>query len=149
MNPVRVELEEGAASLKLEAELNLIYLKDPTNDNVDQVISSWDKHPEPLLKYVIHYPLNISRSFLIPKAPNPLLASLIPAQTYLSFGSQTYDLDKDIDSHHAVLVVEHDQDYMRIDDFQSYKHIIETLSDPNLTGSPFIYKYQLAESFMR
>jgi len=41
----------------------------------------------------------------------------VPPQTYLEFGSETLHLDKDINCEDAVLIVEHDQDYMRIDEF--------------------------------
>ena len=73
---------------------------------------------------------------------------MVPPQTYLSFGSQNFDFEKDIEGEKAILLIEHDQDYMRIDHFTSYKEIIDTLQTTP-AGNPFIYKYQLAESFMR
>ena len=74
-----------------------------------------------LLKYVMLHPFQISRRHLAPQPSNPLVASLVPPQTYLQFGSEApLDVDRgDIDCQAAVLVVEHDQEYMRIDEFKS------------------------------
>jgi hypothetical protein len=57
------------------------------------------------------------------------------------------DIDNDIECEKAILLVEHDQDYMRIDKFESMREIVEAFSSG--TGNPLIYKYQLAETFMR
>jgi hypothetical protein len=47
-------------------------------------------------------------------------------------------------------LIEHDQDYMRIDNLTSYDEICKAFSNEvEFEGNPFLYKYQLAESFMR
>jgi len=46
-----------------------------------------------------------------------------------------------------VIVVESDREYMRIDGFNSVQEITDALAKAN--GNPFLYNYQLAETFMR
>ena len=95
MNPVSFSVED----LQLTAELTVIYLRDPSSAVVDSVFKVWDKHPEPLLKYFLLHPFRISKQLLEPQvSSNPLVASLTPPQTYLQFGSETLDIDRDIDS---------------------------------------------------
>ena len=132
----------------MEAELTLIYLNNPSDEVLDKIITSWASHPEPLLKYVLLHPFKITKAHLLPVVSNPLVAQLVPPQTYLTFGSQDQlDIDSDIECEQAILLVEHDQDYMRIDKFDSMREIVEAFSSG--TGNPLIYKYQLAETFMR
>jgi hypothetical protein len=55
MNPIEFDSDK----LVIEAELTLIYLRDPAAETIEKVISSFNKHAEPLLKYVVAYPLVI------------------------------------------------------------------------------------------
>jgi hypothetical protein len=101
-------------NLSITAELTIIYLSNPSLDVIESVLASWSSLS--LLKYVLLHPFKIKKDQLLPKV-TPLLSSLVPPQTYLEFGSETLHLDKDINCEDAVLIVEHDQDYMRIDEF--------------------------------
>lgn len=62
MNPKAFSID----TLKLEAELTLIYLTNPECEVLDKIITSWDSHPESLLKYVVLHPFKINRAHLLP-----------------------------------------------------------------------------------
>lgn len=46
-----------------------------------------------------------------------------------------------------MLIIENDLEYQRIDHFKSFEEIQKAIEEDK--GNPFIYKYQLAESFMK
>jgi hypothetical protein len=83
----------------------------------------------------------------VPQHGNPLLASVTPPQTYLHVGSEYLDFERDINSEAAVILVESDREYMRIDGFNSVQEVTDALAKGD--GNPFLYNYQLAETFMR
>ncbi|TNV80174.1 hypothetical protein FGO68_gene10961 [Halteria grandinella] len=100
---------------------------------------------EQLLQYLALYPLPITEGLLKPKVENTLLQGLTPPQTYLTIGSQTLT-EVDINQNQGVLLIECDKEYMRIDHFKELKEIFESVGQGK---NEFLYKYQLAESFMK
>ena len=63
---------------------------------------------------------------LVP-AHSDLISTLIPRQTYLHIGSQILDLNRDIDQNKAVLLIENDLEYQRIDQFKSLYSIFDCI----------------------
>ena len=57
------------------------------------------------------------------------------------------DFEKDISHENAILITECDIDYQRLDKYESFSQIQSDLQ--TLEGNPFVYKYQLADTFMR
>lgn len=57
------------------------------------------------------------------------------------------NLDRDFSVDQAAIVIEHDKDYMRIDHFNGYQEIMETLKNDD--KNHFIYKYALADTFIK
>lgn len=63
----------------------------------------------------------------------------------MSIGSQTV-AESEINQNEGVLLIESDKEYMRIDHFKGLNEIIESVGEGK---NEFLYKYQLAESFMK
>ena len=128
-------------------EMTIVHLDSPSSETLELVLELVAAEDD-FIKYVVLHPFKISLAHLRPRAhlENPILESLVPPQTFLNFGTQErLDLERDINQEEALLVIENDTDYIRKDKFKTLAEILSASVEAN----PFVYKYQLAESFMR
>eukprot|EP00347_Sterkiella_histriomuscorum_P007323 403349390 len=146
------EFEEENLQTLVESSqsLKFIYLVDPIPSLVDKILTSFQSQEalskQQLLKYVGIYPQPIKRHHILPKRYE-FIDDIIPKQTYLSVGSMNLDLEKDIAQDQAILLIECDIDYQRLDKYESLDQIQKELDTAE--ANPFVYKYQLADTFMR
>ena len=80
-------------------DLTILYLKDLPSSEVESVLMSlthYESIHSPLLKYVAISQIDIKKEHLQPQHGNPLLAALVPPQTYLNIGSETLSFEHDI-----------------------------------------------------
>ena len=90
----------------------------------------------------------ISEKQLLPKAD--ALPFAPPQQSYLRFGPVSFDYKDDICKDRALLVIEHDTDYCRVDQIESCASLTEQIAQAkNDTSVGFLNCHQLADSFMR
>jgi hypothetical protein len=122
---MKAEKDLTLISTVLESnDLNIIYWTDPSMEVVHKILETLKVCEA--LKYVGVYPVAIEKHHLMPPVHklNPLLIDIIPEQTYLKFASHTLDFDKDICQNKALLIVENDADYMRIDQYQTLHQVL-------------------------
>lgn len=94
-------------SLKVH-DLTIIFVKnDPSLLEHSLTTLSVSEHSKSALTYVALSSLLISLKLLTPQHCNPLLASIVPPQTYLTVASDTLSLE-DINTSEGILWVEHD-----------------------------------------
>ena len=103
----RKKVEETLSQVK-EHDLTIVMLIEPLSEDIEKVLSALNSIDIPWLKYVALSNFPICRDMLIPQHGNPLLAGLVPPQTYLHIASENLDLDKDIKIESAVLLIESD-----------------------------------------
>ena len=146
---INVSRETPSSEHFLKNDLTLVHLRCTEGwDGVDALVTKIHQFQEetPTLFYMAISAVPITSKHLTPQHKNPLLASITPPQTYLHVASEYLKFD-DVNKAFAVLLIENDKDYMRIDRFQSYEEIQKALAQDQ--GNPFLYNYQLAESFMK
>ena len=81
-------------------------------------------------EWIIHIvvgPIAISETLLLPRADGLPFAP--PSQSYLRFGPVTFDYDQDICKEQALLVIEHDSDYCRVDQLESCTDLLQQIQN--------------------
>ena len=68
-----------------------------------------------------------------------------PDPSYLKFGCLTFDYEQDMCKGQALVAIEHDAGFCRIDELQGVDQIGERLS----SGQGLLNSYQLTDSYMR
>ena len=108
-----------------------------------QIVSAVEQALEST-KFVIQVvlgPLPITEHLLRPRKTLPFA---VPKQNYLKFGPLDIPFD-DISKEYALVAIEHDAGFCRIDGLNSFQDVIEKLG----SGEGLLNCYQLADSFMR
>ena len=85
--------------------------------------------------------LPISETLLRPKQDLPFE---LAKQSYLKYGPLEFE-ESDISSERALVAVEHDRGFLRVDGLGSLQQVKEKLA----TGEGLLNSYQLADSFMK